>query len=484
MLKRYDFSEKMRILQNHSSEIMSPTGLIEQHLLRKKCLPWELETFLLFAVTAEKWKDDRFDNIKDIRKFAQAITVIRNYRHQMIEKKKASGDCAESIIIALSAIEFDIQEYYIYKLYRYNCYFSFKNNEINMPKCFKTNFGYDYLEYFSFVEVLWLFFAGEVADDSDLFWGFLLQKFGHLIAVLSITRDDYIKNLNDITTDISDYLYCVRPSYTYPFILEKQTYYLPLPHLLMRSVTASLLLQLTVDDDELSSSIGKEVLEPYLYDILNDSELFDEVFSEQQYLDGKNQQLTLDVMTRKDDTVVFFDSKMFMPKRGVRIFNEDDYEKDVDRLAKACKQIYLHIHDKFPNLYNPFSNLNNVNLDNVFGLVVVRENAYMNLEIIYKKAAELLGIGENSAEFNWLCLHIGIVSIYDVERYCFSQSDIISAVRANSKTGKLGDHWLFSDLDKNILKDEKVLSFKRDLSASVRKILYEFQEYKDKVEKV
>lgn len=465
MLKRYSFEEKMRISQVYSKRLMSPTGLIEIDKMRELPLPWELETFLLFSVTSMEWKDNSFavDTEKD---FVKAINSIKNYTHPVLEQAKGTVSFVDKFIIAMGAVQFDIQEYYPYKFYRYNFYFSFSNEKINMPKLFQEKFGCSYADFIVFAQFLWLIFADRVHLIPQQLFEFLQFRFSSVIAQLSLTRAQYIAELNSITDNISDYLYCLRPSYTYPFIIEQHKLYLPLPHLLIRSVTSSLMYRLTEGKNELTNLIGKEVLEPYLYQIIKESSLFDEVFSEQEYYDKKRKQRTLDVMARKDNCYIFFDSKMHAPKRNLRILDQSVFETEVRLLADNCKQIYLHIRKRFPLLYNPFSDSRPIDPENIYGLVVVRDDPHIRIEHIYQKAAELLEIDQDSVEFNWLCRHVGITAIYEIEKYCFTSSDIISTIFANSRTGRINDFWLTSQLNRNTISNIEVRKFKQNLADS------------------
>lgn len=205
------------------------------------------------------------------------------------------------------------------------------------------------------------------------------------------------------------------------------------------------------------------MFETYLLEIISKSKLFDEVIPEQKYRIKKLEQRTADVMVRKADTYIFLDSKSFSPKRDLRIFSEEAFRSEIDRLAKTCKQIYLHTYVKFPQEYNFFDYKKPVDSDKVFGLVILKENPHIRAEIIYRRAAELIGIGADSVEFEWLCKHIGIVSIYDIEVYCFTSSDIVAAVNKNRISGKINDYW-FSGVSLNDeLTNSDVKRFKDNL---------------------
>lgn len=471
ILKRFSFEEKVKICQYHSRQLMEIQGLNTLSRYRHSPLPWELETFFLFSVAFKEWKNDRFSDKQKI--FPRIISTIRNYDHpllkEIIQKGNPLTTFADNLIMALSAIQFDGQEFYPYKLYRYNYYFSFRNDKIDMPQLFQSKFGCTYSDFLLFGQFLWLLFSSHNIDFSKKLMDFIFERFNPIILQLSLTREEYIEELNSITTNISDYLYCLRPSYSYPFIIESGNLYLPLPHLLIRSITSSLLYRLTDSNNKLSELIGKEVLEPYLYHIIHASNIFDEVFPEQIYhtgkkeQSGKKEQRTLDVMARKGDHFIFFDSKMYTPKRDLRIFQDNTFNDEVSRLAKACKQIYKHIHDRFPTSYNPFSDHVKIDQNNVYGLVVVRDNPHIPLRHIYHKTAESLKINDDSPEFDWLCTHIGIVAIYEIEKYCFTDSDLLNAVLSRAESKRIDDHWLTSCIDQNVIVNEDVKLFKKKL---------------------
>lgn len=454
---------------------MSPTGLIDIEKLRGVPLPWELETFLLFCVTSKEWKNDSFFDDNE-RIFFKAINSIKNYVPPLLEQARGTSIFVDRLLVSIGAVQFDIQEYYLYKLYRYNYYFSFVNKNINMPELFQNKFHCTYADFIIFAQFLWLILSDHMHIIPQQLIDFMVSKFYMVVSNLTLTREEYVAELNGITTSISDYQYCLRPSYSYPFITNQDKLYLPLPHLLMRSVTSSLMYRLTDERNELTEIIGKEVLEPYLYEIIKESSIFDEVFSEQEYRDKKGRkQRTLDVLARKDNIYVFFDSKMHSPKRNLRLLDKKIIMDEIDYLAKKCKQIYMHIHERFPFLYNPFSTKQTVEQDNVFGIVVIREDPYIRPEHVYLRTAELLDIDFKSNEYDWLCRHIGIVAIYDIEKFCFTDSDLISAIYANSQTGRINDFWLTYHLDCDMISNTKVQAFIQNLSDNCQRIAEEYE---------
>ena len=180
-----------------------------------------------------------------------------------------------------------------------------------------------------------------------------------------------------------DYIYCLRPSYSFPFVNYKDETYLPLPHLLLRASTTSLMFRLTDGNDALREVVGNEVLESYLFHILSNYSEFENIEKEIIYTKGKLQnQRSADVMTSIGDQIICFDSKFFAPKVALRIFSEEAYAAELKRLGKAVKQMYEQIHNKFGVEYKPFDVPVNEDRSNIWGIVVVSENPCIHLDEI------------------------------------------------------------------------------------------------------
>ncbi|MEN6470138.1 MAG: hypothetical protein ABFC62_01590 [Clostridiaceae bacterium] len=475
VLKRYSFEAKMDVLQKHSREIMTLDGILNTKELRGLPLPWHLETFALFSIKAAEWKFDDFYG-EHVGKFYDIINCIDKYFHPVLERCKSTNMFADNLFLALSAVQFDIQEFYPYKQYRYNYYFTFCNEKINMPKLFKEKFGCSYNDFLVLAQFLWVLFAENKYYLPQAVLKFILNKFPCAAKQLCISREDYIKELNSITEDSSDYLYCLRPSYTYPFITQKNMLFVPLPHLLMRAATSSLLFRLTEGDNQLTNVLGKEVFESYLHRIISNSQLFDEVIVEQKYKYHKTERRTLDVLTRKGDYYIFFDSKSFTPKRDLRIFSSSASGDEIRRLAESCVQAYKHIRYDFPKLYNPFCEMSPVNPDNVFAIVVTREFPFIRTKHIYDKAAEQIKIDTQSPEYEWLCRHIGIVGIIEIERCCFTHSDMVSRVIDISKNDNPYDFWLIGPTEGNYGSDPEVRAFNDKTLDQILELTDELQQ--------
>ena len=187
-----------------------------------------------------------------------------------------------------------------------------------------------------------------------------------------------------------------------------------------------MLYRLTENNNSLRESIGKNVFEAYLEMISQNCGLYDEIYSEQVYMVGKEENRTLDLLTRIKDTFVLFDSKSFTPKSALRLFSEKAYIADIKRLAEAVAQVYFHLTDRFRKKYFPFNyDSDKVTDDNVFGIVIVQDEPRFFMDSIYKKAIEIIEENDMIADVGFLKKHIGLLSIYDYERIVFCKSDIV-----------------------------------------------------------
>ena len=137
ILKRYSFLEKMRVLQYYSRQIMNINGI---DLTREKPMAWELETFLLFAVKADEYDNNDFKG-KNINKFIEIINCIKEHQHPTLANKIGTIDFADFLLIALGSIQFDIQTYNMYKYYRYNYFFTYVSDRVDMKKEFYKKFN-------------------------------------------------------------------------------------------------------------------------------------------------------------------------------------------------------------------------------------------------------------------------------------------------------------------------------------------------------
>lgn len=277
VLKRFKFEEKMKIACYWSRETMTLDGVDSESIAKGKPSPWELETFLLFSIKAEEWKGDTF-NVRDDKVFRDIVSCIRNEVPTLL-KDSHGAELIKWLFITAASVQFEIQEFYFFKLYRYFFYFSFKNDVVDMSRYFKDYFGCEYRDFLVLGYLLWQLYAAK--DNNKELLSAILNHFRCAADNLVLSREKYVEMLDSFAEKPLDYLHCVRPSYQYPFISYNENVFLPLPHLIPRATTTSLMYRLTSNDIHLLEIIGKEVYETYLKEILAESGIFDEVIPEQ-----------------------------------------------------------------------------------------------------------------------------------------------------------------------------------------------------------
>lgn len=441
ILKRYKFEDKLHQAEVYSRKLMNPDVQGNPSKVREQLLPWELECFVSLAIKAVEWKYDDLDKSS----FIQIMNGIRAAYHPALQKKAGSEQFVRWFMMVTSATQFDYSESYWHKLYRYTYYFSYVSEKINMPEEFQKKFGIDFQSVISFSLALWMMYITEVKDVS-LGKKELMSKYPQVVSLFTMSRDSFIAELDSLASDPMDYVYCLRPSYSFPFVKYKEDTYLPLPHLLIRASTSSLMFRLTDGNDELRKIVGNEVLESYLFHLISTCPEFEHIEKEIVYTKGKLQnQRSADVMTNIGDQIICFDSKSFAPKVALRIFSEEAYSAELIRLGKAVKQMYEQIHNKFGVEYTPFDVSVNENRSNIWGIVVVLENPFIPLDDIYAEAARQLKMNLNAAEYEWLKGHVGIVALSAIEYQIFSSEDILSVVKQNASTKCYNDYW-FSNM--------------------------------------
>lgn len=478
ILKRYSFESKISICNQYSRKLIDESGDLNIKDMLNSIFPWELETFLLLCIKATPEYNDETFNGKNEKVFLKMINAIRNYEHPSLYEKHEDVSFADYFIPATGLVQFDIQEPKHYKMFRYNYIFTYTNEKIDMKKIFKDFYGISYDEFLDLGFYLILLYGSQIKIERNIFER-LHSKFKIVFEQLSISIEDYKKRLDKITSREEDYLSCLRPSYTYPFLKKGNSIYLPLPHLIGRAVTSSLLYRLTEGNDALRQIVGKEVLEHYLVSILSEAKAYDEIYSEKEYIAAQHTlEKTLDAMVRVGRDFLFLDCKMAVPSIGIRTYNENSHINEIGRLAENVEQIYKHLRIKLPKHkgYNPFIGSPAIDIDNLWGITVVLEDSFIRRNIVYDKAAERLGLSKDSIDYRWLVNHIKVASMYDIERFSFVGVSLVDGLKHQICDGNPSDYG-FSNFDfseKNIVNMSyiQLIESKKKMSVNLTKELF------------
>lgn len=420
ILKRFSFENKMAICQIKAREIMEFNGL---NILSKKNIvfPWENELFAAISILSNNEYDNKNFTNNGMNIYDNIIFTIRNYTHPELTSENPDNSYAEMILMALGLQQFKAQEDIRFRLYRYNYIFNFKNDRIDMKAIMTCKFNHNYDDISFFAYLIYFFFSFKT--DIKRAIEFILCKYSNYIDLFLIERNEYIsRQFEKIHFGIESLYYSFKYIYPYPFIKYNNKIYIPIPYLIIDASTESLLNRLTYEDEPLRGLIGKEVIEKYLFHLMETSEVYDDVVPECKYTKNKNKIDAPDVMVLIENRCVLFDCKIAVPALKLRDFDKDCIEKTVEVMAKHIKQIYKRIQD-FGEFYYPFNKIVKIEKENIYGVVVLLEENYLFKQKIYEKASEILGIEFESPEMKYIKSNIKIVGLADIESASLNSLD-------------------------------------------------------------
>lgn len=249
------------------------------------------------------------------------------------------------------------------------------------------------------------------------------------LRLLSIEKEEYKKQLFSLYKDnIIDQYYGLKIQYLYPFISGQDFTYVPSPYLVINAVTESMLNRITLGDGKLRRAIGKEVIEGYLYDIVSQLDSVTWVSPEIEYRKGKDKLLTSDVIAAEGDAVIFYDTKAITPSLKLRKFDAAEIENDVRIYAEDVIQIYNQVKNYLQGLFQ----LDKVySKDNIYGIVVVLEDAVVSRKKVYEKVYALL---EETAtlseeEKNYICSHIKVLPLRAIECMILQNTSLLPELK-------------------------------------------------------
>ena len=397
---------------------------------KENIMPWEIEAFAAYSIVYDN--DDASEKL-DGKTFADTITLIRNYWHSGLTAAEESGEYPEAFMMISALQQFPVQGVFLQKLYRYHYFFTFQNDKLDMKKVFFDKMGADYERLEEFASMVFLGFSKEAQDvipPTEL-QIFLTKAFTDkdALRLLSIEKEEYKKQLFSLYKDnIIDQYYGLKIQYLYPFISGQDFTYVPSPYLVINAVTESMLNRITLGDGKLRRAIGKEVIEGYLYDIVSQLDSVTWVSPEIEYRKGKDKLLTSDVIAAEGDAVIFYDTKAITPSLKLRKFDAAEIENDVRIYAEDVIQIYNQVKNYLQGLFQ----LDKVySKGNIYGIVVVLEDAVVSRKKVYEKVYALL---EETAtlseeEKNYICSHIKVLPLRAIECMILQNTSLLPELK-------------------------------------------------------
>lgn len=432
LLKRFTFHEKMQIANIYSSQAIMFNRNIRKN--KRMVLPWSIETFVMLSMEAEEYGTDNFQG----RNEKKAIKMFNAIWHATSEVLNYT--CGEfgfiDIFLPLTLLSQNrCQEIDWITKYRYWYMFGHNTDALPLKDIFEDRMGAPYENFLLFGECLEIFFLAQadnpkVSIPIESLKYLIVDKFPNIARKLLITREEYVELQRKYIQNSGDsykYVYSLCPSMQYPLVQKDDDIYFPLPHLLIQSVTASLLYRVTENDNELRTTIGKEILEKYLFDIIEQSGIYQKVFPEQLYVKNKTETYSPDVLASQGEEILFLDSKSTVPAAGIRTLDLQAYENNIkivgENISKLAKQIW-----EFAK-YNPFGDDVSYDMKDHWGVVVVLEDSFIPRKHYYNKAREYLKLEEDSDMWKWVLNHVKVASLYEVEKISLSGYSVLDACK-------------------------------------------------------
>lgn len=476
-LKRYSFNSKMNACQKYSMQIITLLGIVPPEKMNDQILPWELETFLLFAINAKEYQNTDILE-KNERRFFEVINAIRDHDETDRLKSSGTGDFLVELMMHYGLIQFELQEKQQYKYYRYSYFFNFVDQEkgVNIREEFLKKFGVEYNLIMQLGVALSLFLSTKKATMEMIIY--IINYFYKAVIPLTITREGYRELLKVCANSIEDYEFCVRPSYSYPFILDDEAgIHFPLPHLLYRATTSALLYRLKENNSKIRDEIGHVVVESYLYEILKTTNIYDEVIPERTYTNKKIECSTPDISIREGDSFLFIESKSSVPPMGIRLFDYEIQKKQIEIIASAIYQLYKQIKLFTEGMFSIFDNmpLFDEHNEKVWGIVSLLEDSFISRKLLYEEFSKLAKIEVDSQEYMWAIHHIKVVSLYDVEKYTFQGTSMINVLAIKATEHQPFDLTLVETAGKEI-KNSNLRSFLKQMGKDVEDLTTQMQK--------
>lgn len=424
-LRQYPLTEKLLICQNNATRLMDLTHL-EILNTSNPIYPWELEVFAELSLFADA-PTARCSFSNSDEAFINIINKIRNYQHPFLQKQK-NIDFANAFMMVSGLQQFKVQENILDRLYRYNYFWNFVNDKINMPKIFSEHFnGMAYSE-FRDLGLLVFFYASLKYPTAQIIRA-LISKYKTAVDFLRITREEYKQKQSEkIDDNFENVIFGFNYLRPYPFVECKEVLFLPLPYLIIDAVTESLLTRVTMDNNSLREKIGKEVAQTYIEEIFKEGNIYNEVVPECEYWIGKNKIDSPDISLRKGNQVCFIDTKLSTPKLEIRKFNSKAIDDTISKYAKNIIQMYNRIKDFNNASFYPFEDKLSIAKEDVFGVVALLEDSYISRRQIYPEVFKQIGISADSEEAKYIMSNIKITGFRDLEVFAFRSHDIFVAL--------------------------------------------------------
>lgn len=410
IMKRYSLNSKFAFCLDVSRKYTSPTRPTVESIRNSGGLPHTLEAFFLFSIMHEEHGsrdilESRGSMVKRI------LDSIDTFVTKFVEL--GNNDFTANLMQAFLPTQFKIQDNSTSLTSRYYYLFNFKNEKIDMKEEFLKYYEVDYCVLASIYEIFNILFTSDKKYNN---FGFSVEVYEKLIKYywkkgyiknFIKSREQYIEFQNYTTKGkIENYPFCVKTIYQYPFIVENNNLYLPLPHILKNAFTDSLLFRITDNNAQLKTLFGKEVFENYVYELFSSLNIYESVDREPKL--SKGEKLS-DVFITHKDKRIFIECKTTFPRAGIRIYDEKNEETEYKSYVGNILQVY--------KCMKKYASRQAFPLEKCFGVVVNLIDNNMKRSEIYKRIKDY-DKSLDDKEIKFIENHIKCMDVYRIEQLC------------------------------------------------------------------
>lgn len=422
-LNQYSMESKLLGCEKYAQRLMDCDSLDLSILATGEGVaPTELEIFSLFSIVF----DTGATTALDTKTFSEIITAIRNYWHPKLYEAVDNGNYADSFMMICGLTQFAVQGNIIQRLYRYHYFFHYKNENVDMVNEFALKFGCDYDEYEIFAFALHLIFSMKADTNPSIPLTYIFNKYKQVKKSLTIETKTFIEELQKLyANNYTDYFFGLKIQYLYPLIDAPDGVYIPLPYLLINATTESLLNRLTEGNNALRRSVGKNVIENYLFDIYSELPALQAISAEITYKVGRNILLSPDVMVVENDCCIMFDTKAIVPNIKLREFSQEKIKETVSILAEFVLKLYKHMNNF---LCGRFSIGYEVRREDLFGVVVILEDCFISRKQILDCAISMIETNTGTLDMdtkNHIYSNVKIISLREIESFVLQRTSYL-----------------------------------------------------------
>ena len=420
-LENYSLDSKLLIAQKVSSRLMDSACVSLQKILTNNITPTEIEIFTTYSIVYDSGSTVPINQDS----FARIINGIRNYL-----KIDDEEGFSKRLFSSMMVQQFPSQTSFVQRLFRYNYFFTYANENFSMKDEFESMFG-QYKDYLLFATAVYMFMSGDirniVGNENAAFGLMKVFELKKVVETLSISPQTFKNEIMSFYNGNTEKLFNgLKINCLFPIIAADDNRYIPNPYLVIDAVTSSLLNRLTENNNELRKNFGKEVIESYLYAMCRELSFKSFLSREFEYQKNKNSSaLTSDVLLGiNDEYLIFFDTKAKTPKVGIRNLEHISYEKDLNIYVEDYIQLINQYFDYKKGLINLGKQYE---IHNVFFIDVMLEDSFIDRKDIANKALEKYKDHSITLEDeNNIRSNILLLSLNEIEKYFLRDVNIIT----------------------------------------------------------